>query len=469
MPNYLSRQWNEVCDRYLPLIDDDSIWRFNRGGNQNDLDQGWKLHVSATILNAPAVLARIAPVLSQCSVQFKAPRSLDDVLKLNLGLHGTYSQVGKIITIYPRHDAEAVQLAKILHRLTYRFRAPSVPFDLRLSPTSNVYYRYGAFRKKELEHEGSMVPAVISPDGELVPDVRQKPKPDWAADPFESIRRTHRPPQLDPKPASPFLAVRALVQRGKGGVYQAIDTQSQPPRFCLLKEGRRRGELNWDGRDGAWRVRHEERVLSALSRAGMRVPQVYSRFEVAGNVYLAIEFIEGESLYARLVRRQRRLPIESILDFGIQIAEFLEQMHRAGWAWRDCKPGNLLVTAGGQLVPIDFEGAEQIERPDPVPWSTPGFAPGSRHRNGQRGLTDDLFALGAVLFFLITGRMFDEAEPIPIEQLRRDVPRDLRQLVDSLLQIDPHQRPNAQAVHHNLKIILRQPNLPKRLAASRAA
>jgi serine/threonine protein kinase len=460
------QKWDDACDRYLPLIDDDSIWRYNRPGNKSDLDQGWKLHVSATILNATEVLTRIAPKLSEHGVQFKAPRSLNEVLKLNGGLHGAYSQVGKIITVYPRHDDEAVQMARILHQLTYRFRAPSVPFDLRFGHTSNIYYRYGAFKKQELKHQGALQPAVMSPNGELVPDVRESPKPDWVSDPFENIGRADQPGKLNDKNVSSFLVVRALVQRGKGGVYQAIDTQSQPPRFCLLKEGRRHGELSWDGRDGAWRVRHEERVLSALSRSGMRVPKVYSRFEVAGNVYLAIEFIEGDSLYTRLIRRQRRLSIESILDFGIQIAGFLEEMHRAGWAWRDCKPSNLLVTANGRLVPIDFEGAEHVDRPDPLPWGTPGFVPEPRDQNGARGLTDDLFALGSVLFFLTTGHMFDEAQPISIERLRRHVPLELRQLVESLLDINPRKRPSAQNIHNKLKVIFQN---RQRLAEASAA
>jgi serine/threonine protein kinase len=119
-------------------------------------------------------------------------------------------------------------------------------------------------------------------------------------------------------------------------------------------------------------------------------------------------------------------------------------------------------------VPIDFEGAERIDRPDPVPWGTPGFVPTSRCQKGQRGLTDDLFALGAILFFLITGRMFDEAQPSSIERLRRHVPLELRQLVESLLDIDPDQRPSAQNVHDELKIILRQRHPSQRLEARAA-
>lgn len=470
IPAHLQRQWDEICVRCLPIGDVESIWRYHRASNDSDLDQGWKLHVSATILNASQILKRIAPALRERGVQFKAPRSLSEIHNLNSGLLGNYSQVGKIVTIYPRHDAEAVSLARTLHKLTYRFRAPSVPFDLRLCRGSLVYYRYGAFRRIELPENGRVVPAVLSTSGELVRDQRESPKPDWVVDPFESLRHARKQSRQNDKKTSRFLVVKALVQRGKGGVYQAIDTQSTPPRLCLLKEGRRHGESHWDGRDGAWRVRHEQGVLAALARCGLRVPKVYSRFEVSGNVYLALEFIEGESLYHRLILRQRRLSVKSILGFGVQIAAFLDAMHRAGWAWRDCKPSNLLVTTGGDLVPIDFEGSERIARPDSVLWGTRGFIPGARDRTGQRGLTDDLFALGAVLFFLIAGRMYDEAQPISLTRLRRNVPLELQQLVESLLDADPRERPTAHTVVGRLRVILEKRSRTNRLRErSRAA
>jgi hypothetical protein len=467
----LQRSWDELCAEYLPFTDADSIWRYSRTSAEGDLDQGWKLHVSATILNAPQILRWIAPVLIECGVQFKAAGSLNDVLNLNSGLFDAYSQVGKIITIYPRNDGEAVHLAKGLHKRTYRFKAPAVPFDMRFADTGNVYYRYGAFKKIEIERNGVQIPAVISPSGDLVPDVRENPKPDWACDPFQTIRLTgklRKPKALTP---SSFPVVRALVQRGKGGVYQAIDLQSNPRRLCLLKEGRRHGETSWDGRDGAWRVRNEERVLSRLSRSGIKVPQVYSRFQVDGNVYLAMEFVEGESLQTLLLRKKRRLSVRRVLSWGIEIATFLAQMHGAGWAWRDCKPNNLIVKSDGRIVPIDFEGAEQIDRPDPLLWGTPAFMPrAAREQNSHSGLTDDLYALGLILFLLLSGQMFDDARPTSITKLRRNVPFRLRLLVDSLLAVELDMRPSAQYVQAQLtSILLEQSRRSRKLPDVQAA
>lgn len=467
----LEKVWDKLCAEYLPIVNDDSIWRYSPASGQGGADQGWKLHVSATILNAPRILKRTAPFLVQNSVEFKAPRSLADVANLNCGFNYAYCQVGKVITVYPRTDEEAVYLAGRLHQLTYRFKAPAVPFDLRLREKSNVYYRYGAFKHVELERNGQRVPAIVARSGELMADLRENPKPDWVADPFQANRRDGKLRKRQAGSSGAFRVVRALVQRGKGGVYQAVDVQSNPPRMCLLKEGRRHGEIDWDGRDGAWRVRHEDRVLSCLLRAGISVPRVYSRFEVEGNFYLIMEFVDGQSLQGLLLKRQRRLPIRSAVSFGIEIASFLAQMHHAGWAWRDCKPYNLIVRKDGTLVPIDFEGAEHIRRPDSVLWGTAGFMPRlSRRQTAHSGLTDDLYALGAILFLLITGRVFDEARPTSIAECRRNVSSDLSSLVESLLVTEPQTRPSADQIRDQLMtILLCSKPQPAGLADSKAA
>ncbi len=114
----LEAEWRDISSRYLPLRPKDSLWRYHHIRPASEPAHGWKLHVSATVLNATHVLQKVAPVLVDYGVQFKAPSSLKDVMALNAGLNGAYSQVGKIITIYPRTSEEMVVLARRLHRLT---------------------------------------------------------------------------------------------------------------------------------------------------------------------------------------------------------------------------------------------------------------------------------------------------------------------------------------------------------------
>jgi hypothetical protein len=253
---FLSARWQELCAQFLPVIPVDSIWRYNRTGNSKTRDQGWKIHVSATILNAPRILENIGPLLSSSDIQFKAPISLQEIYQLNSGLHYSYSQIGKVITVYPQDDRQAVELAQQLHVLTKSYTAPSIPFDNRFCPRSNVYYRYGAFRAMETRKgDGSVVAALRDANGELVPDIYfpGPSHPAWTTDPFikEQSRKADRHNPL----RDSFRVFGVLSQRGKGGVYEALDISSQPARFCLLKEGRESGEVWWDGLDGKARFK----------------------------------------------------------------------------------------------------------------------------------------------------------------------------------------------------------------------
>ncbi len=450
-----SARWAKLCQSYLPLASKDSIWRYSREESADDPEQGWKLHVSATVLDASHVLERVGPLLRRRGVLYKAPASLDELDKLNSGLYYGYSQVGKFLTVYPRSTEEAVLLARALHLITRRASGPPVPFDLKYRPEGCVYYRYGAFKTMEMEDaDGTRRFALRDPEGRLVPDLRDsEAKPVWAVDPFPPKRAPRRPAPSESPLKTTFKAFRALAQRGKGGVYQALDLSAGEPRLCVLKEGRKDGEVGWDGRDGFWRVRHEGRVLDALSAAGVEVPRLYSSFEAEGNFYLAVEFIEGANLEAWLGRKNRRLSLARSLGCAARLALLLARIHDAGWVWRDCKPRNLILTPDGRLRPLDFEGACPVARPDPMPWGTPSFIPpewGARF-TGQSRLPEDLYALGAIIYLLLVGCPPDSAPSLPLDKLRRNVPEGARRVVAELLDKDPRRRPSARSVARRLR------------------
>lgn len=451
----LDARWAELCERHLPVEVRGSIWRYSRGALPGDPGQGWKLHVAATVLTAARVMRAVAPLLSRRGVLYKAPASLYELSKLNSGVFYGYSQVGKFLTIYPRSDGEAVRLARELHRLTLGVAAPAVPFDRKYRAGGCVYYRYGAFTGVEVEgDDGERSYAVRDPSGNLVPDRRDAAAPPaWVADPFLP-RRPRAESTPPPTPLSTtFKAFRALKQRGRGGVYQALDLGAKPPRLCVLKEGRRDGEVDWDGRDGVWRVRHERRVLAALRGAGVDVPRVYSSFRAGENFYIAVEFIEGESLEGWLRRRRRRLSVAAALTRGAELARLVARIHAAGWVWRDCKPGNLLITEGGRMRPLDFEGACPVGSPDPLPWGTTCYVPPELWDDfrGQSRAPEDLYALGAVVYLLLAGRPPDGPTPVPIDKVRKGVPEGALEVLGELLGPDPARRPGAAEAARRLE------------------
>jgi hypothetical protein len=444
LPAKLERRWSDLCARLLP-VPSASIWRYSRYWLPSDPDQGWKLHISATILNAGRVLSKVAPILRDHDLLYKAPISLGELAELNRGLLYGYSQVGKFITVYPRSSEEAQMLAEQLYLVTRGFAAPAIPFDERYRADGCVFYRYGAFKNFGEGNEK----VIFDPHGKPHPDLRTCPsKPTWTVDlfpPKETIGKAGRPTLLKTR----FRAFRAMAQRGKGGVYQAIDVSSSPPRLCVLKEGRKHGEVDWQGRDGRWRIRHEAQVLRQLRAKGVDVPEVYALFSAESHDFLALEFIDGDDLGRVLARRARRLSIEAALRLSIKVALTVSAVHFAGWVWRDCKPANLIITKRGNLRPVDFEGACPVPRPDSLPWGTKHFIAPEAFASCEASsrLPEDLFALGAAIYFIFSGRTADAAKITPpLSQVRRNIPQAVSSLVTSLLNFNPKRRPSARLV-----------------------
>jgi tRNA A-37 threonylcarbamoyl transferase component Bud32 len=448
--------WQRLVDEYLPIRDDkEQNWRYSRGMRADEPAQGWKLHVSATLLNAPDVFRACAPYLREHDVMFKACSSIDRLTKLNSGMFYGFSQVGKCMTIYPKTTALALQLADELDRRTAQFQAPRVPYDLQYRPGSCVHYRYGAFRTIEVvDPKGRRGTAIRDPKGKLWADRREPGHavPAWLMNPFQAFEEPPAVPLC-----TEFLIYDALMQRGKGGVYEAVDIRTIPARKAVVKEGRRHGETSMDGLDGRDRVLHEEHVLRALAAAGLPVPEVLATFGVDEHRYLAIEYLDGPNLMELCSRPRRKLPVATADAFAARIAYVVAQIHAAGWVWRDLKPLNLIVTGNGTMRPIDFEGSVRIDEPCAIPWGTEGYTPPELRRGPVTGsnLPEDLYGLGATLHHLYTSFLGVKQESgggpkaiarPPVGDLRKGVHSRTRALIAALLDPDPMARPRADEV-----------------------
>lgn len=435
---FFCRRWHRLCERYLPVKAENSIWRYSRESRNSEPSQGWKLHISATILEACDLFEKVVPVLISQNVQFKAPESLDELSKINCGLKYGYAQVGKFITVYTASEKQAVRLARKLHELTREFISISVPFDEQYLPDSSVFYRYGGFAAIEIKDEsGRAFLAVKNPAGEFVPDDRFQAIPEWLSDPFQNNGKSieNGSEVVETPLTNTYKVFRAITQRGKGGTYQALDCSVDSPRFCIVKEGRRYGEVGWNGQDGYRLVKNEFEVLKALGKMCKDVPQIFSSFELNENFYLVMEYVEGKSLHNLMQPRRRRFSIKQVIKFAIEIAEIVRKIHQSGWIWNDCKPANLIVTRKKKLKPIDFEGAYPVNQSALFDWKTQGFSKSvsGKFLTDQSGKSEDFYALGAVIYFLLTGKLYDAKAPIEIAKLRRNVPPKLREVTENLL------------------------------------
>ncbi|MCC6334648.1 MAG: hypothetical protein IT380_11775 [Myxococcales bacterium] len=356
-------------------------------------------------------------------VQCKAPGTLELVSQLNCGLFFGYSQIGKVVTVYPRSVAEAMTLAEALREATADVPGPDVPFDNYFG--GRVFYRWGSFSLHLREGDGE-VPAIRGPDGKPTPDVKAPGRavPPFIGDPFAA----RAAPSTPPSALRLLRAYECLSQRGKGGVYRALDLSVVPARVCVLKEGRRHGETEWDGTDGFERLERERTALVRLEAAGLGVPRVLDSLAVDGRRYLALEHIAGRTLAEEAATWAPHAREEASCRAGRELAKHLSAIHGCGLAWRDLKPTNVVVSeVTGALVPLDFEGACERDDASAPPWGTAAYLP-PRDPPGHWA-AQDVYALG-----LTVARMLQpEVEP----------PR-LPEPLAPLLAADPLRRPSAE-------------------------
>ena len=147
------------------------------------------------------------------------------------------------------------------------------------------------------------------------------------------------------------------------------------------------------------------------------IVHVIDLFDANGTSYYVMDFIDGESLSARV--KQAPLSEAQARDVAGQLLDALDTVHRAGFFHLDVKPGNIMIDHKGHCTLIDFGASKQLSAMERTSLSssgmayTPGYAP--IEQEGQRtksiGPWTDLYAVGATLYHLLTGQTPPEVDP----------------------------------------------------------
>jgi serine/threonine-protein kinase len=204
------------------------------------------------------------------------------------------------------------------------------------------------------------------------------------------------------------------------------------------------------------RFRREAEAIAALRHAN--VVQVYDVGDWAGRPYYTMELIEGGSLAQRLAGTPQ--PAHQASALLATLAEAMHTAHQGGIVHRDLKPANILFTLDGTPKVTDFGLARRLEGGagltlSGVPLGTPSYMAPEQARGQSRavGPAVDVYALGAILYELLTGRPPFRAETpaetvlqvigqeaVPPARLNAKVPRDLETVCLKCLQKEPHRR-----------------------------
>ena len=265
---------------------------------------------------------------------------------------------------------------------------------------------------------------------------------------------THDDAQLAPGTTiGPYTVVSFIARGGMGDVYRASDEQlARDVAIKLLAETKTADPQR------VARFMHEARVTASIDHPN--VVKVIDVGRAGDRAYLVAELLEGETLRQRIARGP--LAVEDVVRVGIDIANGLGAAHEAGLVHRDLKPDNIFLTRAGVTKILDF-GIAKLAQDDQardgfstltgIVLGTAGYLAPEQIRGAGIDARADLFALGAVLFEMVTGtRAFAREhvvetlhgilhdDPPDLRAVRPEIPTALAALIEKLLRKIPDAR-----------------------------
>lgn len=236
--------------------------------------------------------------------------------------------------------------------------------------------------------------------------------------------------------AGRYRMLRRIGRGGMGEVWEADDLVLQTPVALKL--------IN--STDPAARERILDEVRLARQITHPAVCRVFDIGEADGGIFYSMELVRGEDL-AALLRRVGRLPSEKVIDIARQLSSGLAAAHRQGVLHRDLKPANVLIDEDGRVRISDFGIAiQRTEANLHLRTGTPRYmAPEQRAHGSTLSEQTDIYALGLVLYELLTGSdafgRSRAADSLPKPStLAPNVDPQLERVVMQALSADPGKR-----------------------------
>lgn len=234
-----------------------------------------------------------------------------------------------------------------------------------------------------------------------------------------------------------YRITRIIKEGGQGAVYAVVGEDGNT---YALKEMLER-TLDAKERDEAVeRFEFEATLLQRLSHP--RIPRVYAHFKDEGRNYLAMDFVRGEDL-EEILKRDGKQPEARVLAIADQICDVLAYLHANSLIYRDMKPSNIMVEPDGSIKLVDFGIAKLFQKAGRATQiGTPGYAPPEQYQ-GIATAESDIYALGATLHHMLTGRDPRDEAPFSFPTVGTLAPTVSRRTADAIvraLQMKPEDR-----------------------------
>lgn len=248
--------------------------------------------------------------------------------------------------------------------------------------------------------------------------------------------------ELQGKTISRYRIIEEIGRGAMGVVYKAEDTKLA--RTVALKF---LSQCPVDAEKDRARFLLEARAASALNHPN--ISHIYEIDEVDGETFIAMEFIDGQSLRERISAGP--MPTREVIKLALQISDGLQLAHKKGITHRDIKSDNIIIADEGVAKILDFGVARMPEQSSdaysPTMYGSIAYMSPEQLRGEQVNHATDIWSLGVVLYEMVTGRLpfAGEYEQMiaysignerhrAVSTLRNDVPSSLEKLIDRCLE-----------------------------------
>jgi serine/threonine protein kinase len=263
-----------------------------------------------------------------------------------------------------------------------------------------------------------------------------------------------------------YAIIRKIAQGGQSAVYLAHDSFQNDAERAIkeMSESQIEPEKRSQAINDFFR---ESRMLQSLDHPTLA--HVYDLFTEQGKYFLVMEYVPGHNLEDELVQyRREALDWEDVTAWGMSLSETLSYLHSRNppIIYRDLKPANVMLLPDGSVKLIDFGIARWLHparMKDTMQLGTDGYAPLEQYSSRSEPRSD-IYALGASLYHLLTGRV-PEAAPLrmaghnlrPIREVNPRTPEVVERVILKALNLQPQERyRDAQELREALEWARRQ-------------
>jgi serine/threonine-protein kinase len=259
----------------------------------------------------------------------------------------------------------------------------------------------------------------------------------------------------------PYQLEKVLGRGGMGTVYVGLNEQTGERAAVKVLSSHLADDVNF-------RERFKQEIETLKRLLHPNIVQLFGYGEEDGHLFYVMELVSGRSLQDELAAG-RRFSWREVVRIGVGVAQALKHAHDRGIIHRDLKPANLMLDVHDQVKLTDFGiaklyGGTNVTAEGGVLGTADYMAP-EQAEGKQPTSRCDLYALGSVLYALLTGRppfvgrtvfeviaALQKQAPVPVRRLAPDTPAEFENIILQLLHKDPQQRiPTALALANRLK------------------